>query len=160
MKEIPLTKGKVALVDDGDYDELMKYSWYANECGHGKELYYARRGGKARISMHNQIMGFPTSQVDHIDKDGLNNQRENLRIGTHAQNLANTGPRGGSSKYKGVYKTETGKWKSVIMVNNKRYSLGHFSDEGEAAIAYDAKAVELLGEFAYLNFPELLAKSE
>ena len=93
--------------------------------------------------------------VDHIDHNGLNNRRSNLRLCTTAQNARNVfSYKGSTSKYKGVcwYK-EGRKWAAKIKLNNKAYHLGLFEDETEAAIAYDKKARELHGEFGCLNFP-------
>ena len=93
--------------------------------------------------------------VDHIDRNGLNNCKANLRLCTQAQNVRNvTSVRGGSSKYKGVrWDKIRRKWCVGVRVNNKRYYVGHFADEMAAGRAYDKKAKVLHGEFACLNFP-------
>jgi hypothetical protein len=91
--------------------------------------------------------------VDHIDGNGLNNRRCNLRICTRRQNAANVGPRGGASEFVGVYR-QRDKWGAQIVWRGKKYTLGSYDTQVEAAKVRDRKAFELHGEFAYLNFPE------
>lgn len=157
MKEIKLSQGLVAKVDDDDFVKLSNFTWYASK----NRKYYARRhqminGKKSKVYMHREIMEVtePELFVDHIDGDGLNNTRANLRVASHSENLANVPKRNGtSSKFRGVnYKKSTGKWQVQIQHNNKLYWVGSFDSEIEAAKAYDKKAVELFGEFAQLNF--------
>jgi len=105
--------------------------------------------------MHRLIMNAPEGLVvDHIDRNGLNNRKCNLRLCTKAQNVQNSRPRRNrSSKYKGVFWNKLNKkWSASIHKGDKRIYLGGFDDEIEAALAYDRKAAELFGEFAYLNF--------
>ncbi len=178
VRLIPLTQGKVAIVDAEDYDWLIQYKWHTNKKTSG--FYAATHKGAKLIYMHRLIMQncprpnrsshsatknstlrtqhYPCRigkgiVVDHIDGNSLNNTKANLRICTNAQNHYNQRPRGGSSKYKGVswYKT-TKKWSAAIEKNNKQFHLGCFNNEKDAAMAYDAKAKELFGDFAYLNF--------
>jgi len=152
IRFIPLTQGKVTIVDAEDYKRLSKDKWYAANTG-GK--FYACRSIKQRtISMHREIMGEPKGMfVDHIDGNGLNNRRSNLRVCTPAQNVQNRRCMGGSSGYKGVsFIKRDNKWKAEITLNRRRIHIGHFADEISAAKAYDRKAAELFGEFAYLNF--------
>jgi hypothetical protein len=159
MKTIPLTQGKFALVDDEDYDYLMQWKW----CAHKNpskyhDRFYAVRStwGKKRkfIQMHSFIMKPPLGMViDHIDHDGLNNQKSNMRICTAAQNNMNLIPRG-RSKYLGVCYNIQNKPKASIWKNNKTIYLGMFETEEDAARAYDIKAKELHGEFANLNFKD------
>lgn len=157
MKTIQLTQGKVALVDDADYAELSKYKWCAWRIGGN---WYSKRGIGTRKSftqvyMHRVIMGaLPGQQVDHINGDGLDNRRCNLRIATMAQNQANRRKSPGtSSAYKGVtLDTKKGGWIAYIKVRQKRIHLGHFADEVDAARAYDAAALKYFGEFARPNF--------
>ncbi len=105
--------------------------------------------------MHRFVLGFPNAIVDHRDCNGLNNTRENLRIATAAQNQFNKRPvRNTSSIYKGVRKLPNGKFQSSISRDNGRERWQRvFVDEVIAARAYDVKAVEWFGEFAWLNFP-------
>lgn len=107
--------------------------------------------------MHRFILDAPTGlEVDHIDKDGLNNQRDNLRIASRIQNSWNNGPNSkNKSGFKGVsFRKETKKWVAHIIVNGKQIYLGGFDNKVDAAKAHDKAARELEGEFAYLNFPE------
>lgn len=160
MKEIQLSQGLIARVDDEDFAELSKYNWYASM----NRKHYARRhqminGKKTKIYMHRQVLGVedPKVFVDHIDGDGLNNCRSNLRRASHSENLANVFKRSGtSSKYRGVnYRKSSGKWQVQIQHQGKLYFVGSFVDEDEAARAYDKRAVDLFGEFAKLNFSEV-----
>jgi len=158
-KLIPLTQGKFAIVDAADYDWLNQYKWHVIKY---KNTSYARtqKNGKS-IRMHRLITGAPSHLlVDHRDSNGLNNRRSNLRPCTHQENVYNRRPRPGStSRYKGVYRKKTSKkYVANIRNNGKILFLGRFDDEIEAAIAYDIKAMELFGEFAYLNFPDLMQR--
>lgn len=158
MKEIPLTRGKVALVDDADFEGLSRFKWYAHK---GTRTWYAHRnrqlnaGKQTTVLMHRQILGaVPGKEVDHRDGNGLNNQRCNLRLCEHAENGHNRCRKmaGGSSRYKGVsWNKRLGKWRADISVNWCQKYLGLFSDEGDAARAYNAAAVQFYGEFAALN---------
>lgn len=160
MKEIKLKNGMVALVDDEDYEYLNQFKWHVLKVGF---TFYACRstksvnGGHHTILMHWDVMG--GKWIDHRDHNGLNNQRSNLRFCTQAENLMNRKPCFNSKiKYKGVF-PQTGKgFRSIIQVNKKQIYIGTFETPEEAAIAYDKKAYELNGDFAYLNFPELLKK--
>jgi hypothetical protein len=108
--------------------------------------------------MHELVVACPKGMVrDHKDRNGLNNQKANLRIATHSQNQANSPPRNGR-RYKGVYTMESGRWRAQIQFNHKLYYLGSYDTAKEAAKSYDKKAHELYGEFAYLNFPKELGK--
>jgi hypothetical protein len=159
VREIQLSQGKVALVDAEDYEELSKYSWCASLCG---SMYYAvrRNENDKVVSMHREIWGdeIPDDkEIDHADRDGLNNQRYNLRLATKSQQQANTLPYPNcSSKFKGVvwFKPKE-KWRSRIRYKGKDMHLGYFSTQQEAAVHYDMAALGLFGVFAYLNFPEL-----
>jgi len=162
MKQIPLTQGKFALVDDEDFEYLNQFKWYAIKCD--KTYYVCRKvydketkKGK-NLLMHRFVLGLtdPKIQGDHIDWNGLNNQRYNLRICSCAQNQRNKKARkGGSSKYIGVHWHKGGnKWQSRIKMDGNHISLGLFTDEIEAAKAYDKAAKFYHGEFASLNFNE------
>ena len=154
VRYIPLTRRMVAIVDAADYEWLSRHRWFAK----GKEgKYYAGRSVRGKIiMMHREIMKAPPGMVvDHIDGSGLHNCRRNMRVCTRQQNLCNTRPRGGRSQYKGVrWETRRNKWVAEITCKGKRYYLGYFDDEIEAAKAYDRKARELFGPFARLNFPD------
>jgi hypothetical protein len=154
IRPIPLTRGKFAIVDADDYYQLSKFRWSA--IPGGKTFYAAGSHGGKRIQMHRMIMDAPGHLVvDHIDHNGLNNCRSNLRLCTAAQNCCNKSIYiCGASKYKGVYwYKDRKKWSAKIKFNHKLYNLGYFADEITAAKAYDEKAKELHGEFACLNFP-------
>ncbi len=155
-KTLELTYGKFAIVDAEDYEWLNRYKWHAVQEGRGWYAKTLRRDGMP-LAMHRLIAGAPKGLfVDHIDHNGLNNQKTNLRLCTNQQNQQNRKPnRGGTSKYKGVYwHKQHKKYRASICHNKKRLHLGYFKDEIDAAKAYDKKARELFGEFAYLNFPE------
>lgn len=153
MKEIQLTQGRVALVDDDLYDELNKFKWCADK--EGKTFYAIRAikidGKKTTQRMHCVIMN--AKGVDHRDGNGCNNTRENLRVCTQSENLMNTRKRENTSSiYKGVYFHKlAGKWQARIAISGKRIELGLFELEADAARAYNARAIELFGEFCSLN---------
>jgi hypothetical protein len=152
VRRIPLGQGLFATVDAEDYEKLSKYTWYAHRRGH---TVYATccKNGRA-VYMHRMIMRPRKGYVvDHIDGNGLNNRRCNLRVCTLRQNLANRGPCGGTSEFVGVHRRGD-KWHASIRSRGKYFFVGLFGDEVEAAKARDRKAYELHGEFAYLNFPE------
>lgn len=164
MKTVPLSgskaAGRVALVDDEDYDLVMEYKWFVVEVttpGQRSGPYARTDGymaipGRRHIFMHNLVADFP--KPDHIDGDGLNNQRSNLRPATASQNMANRRP-WGRSPYKGVsWNCRRLMWQATIDYEHKRRFLGYHASQEEAARAYDIAAIEIHGEFARLNFPE------
>ncbi len=158
-RRIPLTQGKFALVDAVDYYRLVKFQWYAAAASN--TFYVVRKHAGKPLKMHRQIMDAPSHLVvDHIDHNGLNNTRANLRLCTFAQNLCNAlPPANASSRYKGVsWEKRRKNWRVVIQFNNKTYHLGHFENEIDAAKAYDKRAIKLHGEFACLNFPPVASK--
>ena len=155
MKEIRLTKNKITIVDDMDYEKLNKYKWHT--LSNGYTFYAVRKPKSGVILMHREIMGLTNGdklQVDHFDDNGLNNQRSNLRICNNGQNQMNKGKQSNNtSGYKGVnYKKEKNKWQANIEFKGKLSFLGYFTTKEEAAKAYDKKAIELFGEFAKTNF--------
>jgi HNH endonuclease len=153
VRYIPLTKGKFAIVDASDYERLSRYKWCASSTG--AQTYAYRHYQGRTISMHRFLMNPPKGMVvDHIDGNGLNNRRSNLRVCTCQQNAYNRRPKGKSSRYKGVWWDKHNKqWIVVVRRGDLHIHLGRFDDEAEAARAYDRKAFELFGEYAYLNFP-------
>ncbi len=170
MREIELTQGFVAQVDDEDYEKINSLtSWNIkkDKSCRTRINYYARgriyfsSGENLEVWMHRVIMGLQRGdcrQIDHIDGDGLNNCKSNLRVCTGSQNLRNRKKsfvQGSTSTYKGVsWTTKYGRW--VAQIKTKEFGkqhIGLYDSEIEAAKAYDAKALELFGEFAKLNFP-------
>ncbi len=160
MKEIGLTQGKVALVDDLLCAYLLQFPWYAFKNGHH---WYAlckfKENGRWRnLYMHRVILGVGEGvHVDHWDGNGLNNTRLNLRVATKSQNNWNSNKRQNStsSQYKGVHwDRSSGKWLAQIRQYSERMYLGAFEIEGDAAMAYNRAAIERFGEFARLNLVE------
>ncbi len=153
---IELTHGKYAIVDAEDYDRLCKYRWHAIQ---RDWAWYAKTFhlNGTPLQMHRLIINAPPGLfVDHIDHNGLNNRKSNLRLCTNAQNQQNSRPRsGGTSKYKGVHwEKNRNKFRARITYNGKNIHLGMFENEIDAARAYDKAAKKFFKEFAYLNFPE------
>lgn len=156
MPVIILTQGKVALVSEEDFENLNQYKWYANlRCGN----YYAVRRSWDKVNkmyktiyMHKLIL--PTlNQVDHIDGDTLNNSRSNLREATSLENCANIGIRStNKSGFKGVHwSNKLKKYVAQITSNYKTETIGYYSNSIDAAKAYDARTIELNGQFARTN---------
>jgi hypothetical protein len=163
MKHIPLTKGFVALVDDGDFQWVSQYNWHVKADPRYPRLFYARRDfhdhfGKTRCQfLHRLIMKAPPGLVvDHINGDGLDNRRENLRLCTVGENARNRRKhRNNTSGFTGVYK-QGSRYISRIRVGGKLLHVGSFLCPEDAARARDKAALEHFGEFASLNFPEEL----
>jgi hypothetical protein len=151
-ERIPLGNGLFATVDAADYPKVSQYRWYARRCG--KTIYAMRHARGGDMYMHRMIMRPRRGYiVHHLDHDGLNNRRDNLRVCTPRQHQSTRGPSGGTSQYVGVYRCKD-RWEARIRHRGKVYYLGFYDTEVEAAKARDRKAYELHGEFAYLNFPE------
>lgn len=156
-RSILLSKGMYAIVDAADYEWLTQWHWRA-ERGKGNRTFYAARrerlpsGKSSRVTMHQLLCG---KGCDHIDGDGLNNRRVNLRLATNSQNLANRRIfTVNTSGYKGVaWNKNCGKWQAQIGIEGKTHYLGLHVRVEDAAIAYDEAARKLFGEFARLNFP-------
>jgi hypothetical protein len=151
-----LTGGEYAIVDAEDEAAAARNHWHAHAGRHG--TFYARRTRRtgdvadAPHYLHQLILG--CAWVDHINGDGLDNRRTNLRPCTRAQNMHNQRKRRGVSQFKGVYWHTSGrKWKAQITESGHRRSLGYHPSEESAARAYDAAARRLFGEYAALNFP-------
>lgn len=156
---IPLSSkkypGLVALVDSQDAGHVTSQRWSPAVRKNGT-LVYAESG--KRVLMHRFILGIsdPKVHVDHVNHDGLDNRRSNLRIVVGSQNHMNQRPQvGRTSMYKGVYWDKgREKWRSRINANGQRTHLGYFDDEREAAEVYDGAALMLFGSYACLNFPD------
>lgn len=157
---IPLARNLVALVDEEDYPLVSQYKWWLSY-PHIQGLFYARtvtylNGKRREIALHRLIMGFPEGkEIDHINGDGLDNRRSNLRICNRAENMHNSRKqKNNKSGYKGVILTRSGNWRASIGVNGKCISLGTFYSAIDAAKRYDEEAKKLYGEFAALNFSD------
>lgn len=151
--------------DDEDWPVIEPWFWWSQIHTDGRAHPRTYAGGRPRadangsdmILMHRLIMGLGKFRddpvyVDHIDGDGLNNRRENLRIVSHPQNLANTGGRGGSSEFKGVsWNPEKKRWAAQITVDGQHRVIGRYLTEEQAALAYNLAACEAWGEHARLN---------
>ena len=137
------------LVDDDDFEYLNQWKWCVLKAP--KTFYVVR--SDPLIYMHREVVHAPKGKVtDHINHDGLDNRKENLRICSIQQNNMNTSSRKGTSKYKGVsWDKATKKWRSFCNLNKKQYYLGSFETEEKAAMAYNKKAKETYGDFANLN---------
>lgn len=150
-----LSRGFAATVDDEDFDFLNQWKWTAMVTAWTVYAHRRQRNASGKpelVLMHRLIAGTPTGMVtDHIDSDGLNNTRANLRVATQQQNIMNRRPqRGGSCPIKGVWRDNTAPrkpWRSAIRLNGKLKYLGRFACPKEAGAAYAAAAAELFGEF-------------
>ncbi|KKM26952.1 hypothetical protein LCGC14_1579570 [marine sediment metagenome] len=152
MRQISLTQGMYAIVDDEDYEWLMQIKWNAMKSG---KTYYAQSwNGEKHLFIHRLVLkAKDTQMVDHINRNGLDNRKSNLRFCTKGQNAQNGGLyKNCKNKYKGArWREKQGKWYSDIKFNYKKIHLGCFDTEIEAALAYNRAAIELFGEFAYQN---------
>lgn len=150
MRIILLTQNKFALVDDEDFEFINRYIWcYDNGYAHRK---IRIKGKDIKIYMHRFIIGVINKEIDHINGNGIDNRKENLRIVTHRQNLMNAKKRtDNTSGFKGVsYSKYHKKFRAYIKSNNKQIFLGYFNTPQEAHLAYIIKAKELFREFAKL----------
>lgn len=151
MAQIQLTRGKFAIVDDADFVWLSQWKWRVQP---NKENFYAARKGRSgepkTVMMHRFILGLTGPwQTDHIDRNGLNNQRSNLRVATRSQNGANRKLRTNTSGFKGVcWNKASQKWQAAIQVLGKVKYLGVYENINDAHAAYVSAANESYGEFA------------
>lgn len=168
MKKIYMSgknaNGRFVIVDDGDYEWLNSVAKWRVKEDKDKNTWYAignvknEQGKTIQVKMHRLIMGVtdPDIKIDHINRRGWDNRRENLRVATNQQNGWNaSGHKDSLSKYKGVSMHKYGRWRARITVNGKEITIGDFLSEEDAAYAYDAYARHYFGEFAYLNFPNV-----
>ncbi len=159
-REIQLTQGQIAIVDDEDFEYLSQWKWCAVYFPSANVFYAERQSRKGefdkptKVKMHRQLMGFPEGLfVDHINHNTLDNRRENLRIATRKENNRNSKKKAyNKSGYKGVsWNSNTGKWRAQINVDGKVIHLGLFLDPAEAHEAYKAAAILYFGDFAYAD---------
>ena len=160
-RKVPLSRGLYALVDEADFDHVMQWRWYARPALQARRNFYVYRtlsGAKPKtLYLHRFLVdaerGF---EVDHINGNGLDNRRDNLRKCSKSLNNANRKATLAASGYRGVYPQAGGpRWAARISTGSRRYKwLGSYVDPVEAAKAYDAAARALFGDFATLNFPE------
>lgn len=158
MREILLTQGFIAQIDDCDYEQVSALRWWPIK-GPNTVYAYTNLSSNPRkpVLLHRFITNAPAGvYVDHRDRDGLNCQRDNLRFCTAAQNHQNMKKnRSSTSPYKGTHwNKEKCKWEARIRVNRKALFLGYYASPEAGARAYDAAARKYFGEFARLNFPE------
>jgi hypothetical protein len=154
---VPLTQGKFAVIDATDAERVLAFRWHAQHC-HG--IWYAARNAPRgtrpqKVLMHRVVLGQECPEVDHINGNGLDNRRSNLRPATRADNSHNCRIQvNNTSGFRGVsWCKRDQKWIAMIRSNVRQLNLGRFATAEEAARAYDAAAVRLHGDFARLNFP-------
>lgn len=162
MKIIQLNRGYECRVSDEDYDKVKVYRWRVNFSGSGAGPYavtdisWKDENGKKhrrKLLMHRFLTNAPpTVHVDHEDRDGLNNQRNNMRFSSPLQNLANRFWEN-LLGYKGVSKSKK-KFRARIMLNGERRCLGYYDTPEEAARAYDKALHDAFGVFGWFNFPD------
>lgn len=157
-KQVPITKGLFVLVDDEDFDRVMARRWQAKPAKHKRaeqKTWYAQtQFNRKTVLMHRWILGVqPGQEVDHINRNGLDNRRSNLRICSKSENNANRGFYDPKSGFRGVY-VQGRRFVARISINGVRVHLGIYADEISAAKAYDEAAKRQYGQFATLNFPE------
>jgi hypothetical protein len=153
--QIPLSQGKVALVDAEDYDRLVSMGrWHLHSGGYAAKSYRHPGGRSDVVFMHRVILNAPKGvEVDHINGDKLDNRKANLRIADRYGNARNTRKiRVGTSRYKGVcWKRRSDRWYASIKANGRHVFLGHFDTEEDAARVYNEAAKRYFGDFARLN---------
>lgn len=157
MKEINLTNGGVALVDDDEFEELSKFKWFGHREHNATYVWRHQYNGTrkyGKVKMHRQVMKTNDDMIiDHRDRNGLNNQKSNLRICSCGENLMNATIRSdNASGFKGVsYHKKNKRWRATINKDGKQKSLGCYATPEAAAVAYNSAALELFGEFARPN---------
>jgi hypothetical protein len=157
FRKIRLTQGKYAIVDPYDFEKLSQYKWCIKKNKNKKTIYAHRAAYKMKntVLMHRQIMCAEKGiLIDHINNNGLDNRKANLRFATYRQNAWNSkmGINSGSSKYKGVsWDRRSKKWRAMICNNYKKMHLGFFDNEKAAAKVYNEAAKKHRGVFAVLN---------
>lgn len=152
-KTIPLSRGVSCVVDDEDYQHLSQFRWYAKPIDKDSSGFYAVRGVDRRtIYMHRAILRPDDWQlVDHVNRNGLDNRKSNLRLCDSSENVINR-IYSQKSGYRGVFLHQGKYWRAQIERSNKRYSVGSHQTAEAAARAYDIAAISLHGDFAVTNF--------
>ena len=153
--KIPLTRGKYALVDGEDYEELMKYKWQCSKQGYATRGDYTTEEGSKTVYMHREVFDLDEGEtLDHINRNKLDNRKGNLRVSSHLENMRNQGKyqmkRGASSKYKGVHKKKN-RYVASITINKEQYQLGSYKTEEQAGLQYNKYAKKYFKEYAVLN---------
>jgi len=155
--DVRIPVGKTfAIVDAEDAEQVGRYAW---RLARGRPIANTFKsespdGKQHTMQMSHVVMGKPPKGMmwDHVDRDTLNNRRSNLRLATNSQNQANTGPRRGSSRYKGVsWMKSKGRWMVQFRHEGQDHFVGYFHDEHRAAVAYNQAVLKIVGEFAYQN---------
>jgi hypothetical protein len=158
VRYIPLTKGRYAIIDAADYERASEHKWCAS-CSGCRIYAYCHMNGKT-VALHRFLTNAPKGMVvDHIDGNTLNDRRSNLRVCTQQQNLYNSRPKGKSSHFKGIcWDKGKRRWVVYVRYEGRNIYVGRFRSEINAARAYDRKAYECFGQYAYLNFPYEIAE--
>jgi hypothetical protein len=168
MKKIKLTQGMYAMVDDEDFDNLNSHKWSARK-DHDRDCFYAVcqakqiKKNRKTLLMHRLILKTPSKiQVDHIDGNGLNNQKSNIRNCNRSQNQMNRiNQANNTSGYKGVtWNSHVGSWQAQLKVGGKQLYLGCHKNILNAAVAYNDAAIKHFGEFARLNIIHSIISGE
>lgn len=155
VARIPLSRGMFALVDDRDAERISALRWTAQRSDKSESNFYATAfRNRATVYMHRVVIDAPRGLlVDHINGNGLDNRRSNLRLADRSQNNVNRGGYTPSSGFRGVY-PQKDRFVARIYRQSVPYHLGMYSDPREAAAAYDRAALDFYGDFARLNFPQ------
>lgn len=157
---VPLTRGMLALIDESDGPDVLSHTWCAWQAKPGYSWYAMRRKSKAESPrreveyLHRRIMHPPPGiSIDHVNGNGLDCRRSNMRFATHAQNQRNQRRSvANTSGFRGVsWDAENLKWRASITVEGKSINLGRFDMAEDAAAAYDRAAISAFGEFASTN---------
>jgi hypothetical protein len=153
-REIPLTRGRVALVDAADFEMLSHWNWHVSVGGYAVTTIWGHDRRRQDIFMHRFLMlPEPEQIVHHVNGLGADNRRNNLRVCSASQNMQVRGKYRGASVYKGVHwAVDRNRWRVCISLSGRNISVGTFRDEIDAALAYDRSAIEHFGRFATTNF--------
>jgi hypothetical protein len=151
-----LTQGKKTCVDFADWLRVCKFRWHTSK--ENCQIFYARTNlGKCKrgVRLHRLLVGQNGLEIDHENRDGLDNRRQNLRVATHGENMQNRDVSQSSvSGFKGVDGRKNGTWRARLTVERRTIHGGYFKDSVSAARRYDELALEHHGKFARLNFPD------